>query len=87
MEKRGPPAEGRGKPIWRTAWIVAPAQWGKHNEKRESFGHSLIVDPWGVITSERAEGDGVLVQTLDGAAVAQRRTQMPVARHAVLWKR
>lgn len=77
----------RARAIENQTWIVAPAQWGKHNDKRESFGHSLIVDPWGVITSERAEGDGVLVQTLDGAAVEKRRTQMPVAGHAVLWKR
>lgn len=77
----------RARAIEDQTWIVAPAQWGKHNEKRESFGHSLIVDPWGVITSERAEGDGVLVQTLDGAAVEKRRTQMPVAGHAVLWNR
>jgi predicted amidohydrolase len=77
----------RARAIEDQTWIVAPAQWGKHNDKRESFGHSLIVDPWGVITSERAEGDGVLVQTLDGAAVEKRRTQMPVAGHAVLWKR
>ncbi|MEO6776569.1 MAG: carbon-nitrogen hydrolase family protein [Kofleriaceae bacterium] len=77
----------RARAIENQTWIVAPAQWGKHNDKRESFGHSLIVDPWGLITSERAEGDGVIVQTLDGAAVEKRRTQMPVASHAVLWKR
>ena len=77
----------RARAIENQTWIVAPAQWGKHNDKRESFGHSLIVDPWGVITSERAEGDGVLVQTLDSTVVEKRRTQMPVARHAVLWKR
>ena len=66
-------------------WIVAPAQWGKHNDKRESFGHSLIVDPWGTIVAELATGDGVLVQKLDGDVVDKRRTQMPVGRHAVLW--
>jgi predicted amidohydrolase len=76
----------RARAIENQVWIVAPAQWGKHNEKRESFGHSLIVDPWGVITAERAEGDGVIVQTLDGDAVDKRRAQMPVGRHAVLWK-
>ena len=68
------------------AWVVAPAQWGRHNEKRESYGHTLIVDPWGSIVAERDEGDGVVIATLDGAAVDQRRTQMPCLRHAVLWK-
>jgi predicted amidohydrolase len=76
----------RARAIENQVWIVAPAQWGKHNDKRESYGHSLIVDPWGTIVAERAEGDGVLVHTLDGDAVTNRRTQMPVRRHAVLWK-
>ena len=68
------------------AWVVAPAQWGRHNEKRESYGHSLIVDPWGTIVGEQPDGDGVVVATLDGAAVDKRRTQMPCLHHAVLWK-
>ena len=75
----------RARAIENQVWIVAPAQWGKHNDKRESFGHSLIVDPWGTIVAELATGDGVLVQKLDGDVVDKRRTQMPVGRHAVLW--
>jgi nitrilase len=65
---------------------VAAAQWGGHNAKRESYGHTLIADPWGTIVGERPEGDGVVVATLDGASVAKRRTQMPCLAHAVLWK-
>jgi predicted amidohydrolase len=76
----------RARAVEDQAWVVAPAQWGRHNEKRESYGHSLVVDPWGTIVGERAEGDGVVVATLDGAAVEQRRTQMPCLRHAVLWR-
>jgi len=59
---------------------------GRHSEKRESYGHTLIVDPWGTVVGERAEGDGVVVATIDGAAVARRRTQMPCLSHAVLWR-
>jgi len=77
----------RARAIENQVWIVAAAQWGKHNEKRESFGHSLIVDPWGTIVGERAEGDGVVVHALTGAEVDKRRAQMPCGRHAVLWKR
>jgi len=76
----------RARAIEDQAWVVAPAQWGRHSEKRESYGHTLIVDPWGTIIGERADGDGVVVATLDGAAVAKRRTQMPCLQHAVLWK-
>ena len=74
----------RARAIEDQAWVVAPAQWGRHSEKRESYGHSLIVDPWGTIAGERAEGDGVVVATLDGETVAKRRTQMPCLAHAVM---
>ena len=76
----------RARAIENQAWVVAAAQWGRHNEKRESYGHTLVIDPWGTIAGERAEGDGVVTVTLDGAAVAKRRTQMPCLDHAVLWK-
>ena len=76
----------RARAIEDQAWVVAPAQWGRHNDKRESFGHSLVVDPWGTIVGEQADGDGVVIATLDGATVADRRRQMPCLQHAVLWK-
>lgn len=76
----------RARAIENQAWVVAAAQWGKHNDKRDSFGHTMIVDPWGTIVGERAAGDGVVTATLDGDVVAMRRGQMPCARHAVLWK-
>ena len=75
----------RARAVEDQAWVVAPAQWGRHNDKRESYGHTLIVDPWGTIVAERAEGDGAVVATLDGATVGKRRAQMPCARHAVRW--
>lgn len=76
----------RARAIEDQAWVVAPAQAGRHNDKRESYGHTLVVDPWGTIVGERAEGPGVVMATLDGAEVAKRRTQMPCLSHAVLWK-
>jgi predicted amidohydrolase len=76
----------RARAIENQAYVVAAAQWGRHNDKRESYGHSMIIDPWGTIVEERAEGDGVVVATLEGAAVDKRRTQMPCLDHAVLWK-
>ena len=76
----------RARAVEEQAWVVAAAQWGRHNDKRESYGHTLVVDPWGTVVGERAEGDGVVTVTLDGETVARRRAQMPVLRHAVLWK-
>lgn len=75
----------RARAVENQAWVVAAAQGGRHNEKRESYGHSLVVDPWGTIVAEQAAGDGVAVATLDGETVATRRTQMPCLGHAVLW--
>lgn len=74
----------RARAIEDQAWVVAAAQWGAHNEKRQSYGHTLVVDPWGTIVGERDEGDGVVIATLDGATVAKRRAQMPCLDHAVL---
>lgn len=76
----------RARAVEDQSWVVAAAQWGQHNEKRQSYGHTLISDPWGTIVAEQAEGDGVVVHTLDGATVAKRRAQLPSLRHAVLWK-
>ena len=76
----------RARAIEDQAWVVAAAQWGRHSDKRESYGHSLIVDPWGTVVGERAEGDGVVVATLDGEAVSRCRTRMPCLSHAVLWQ-
>ncbi len=76
----------RARAVENQAWVVAAAQHGQHNEKRESYGHSLVVDPWGTVVAEQAAGDGVVMATLDGAIVAKRRTQMPCLDHAVLWR-
>lgn len=74
----------RARAIENQCWVVAAAQHGRHNDKRESFGHSLIIDPWGTVVAELAEGDGVIDAALDAEAVARTRQQMPCQRHAVL---
>ena len=75
----------RARAVENQAWVVAAAQHGRHNEKRESYGHSLVVDPWGTLAAEQDAGDGVVMATLDSETVAKRRTQMPCLDHAVLW--
>jgi predicted amidohydrolase len=76
----------RARAIEDQAWVVAAAQWGRHGAERESFGHALVVDPWGTVVGEQASGDGVVMAALDGATVEKRRTQMPCLEHAVLWR-
>lgn len=76
----------RARAIEDQCYVVAAAQWGRHNEKRESFGHTMVIDPWGTIVGQQAEGDGVVVATLESSLVTKRRTQMPVLAHATLWR-
>jgi len=76
----------RARAIENQAWVIAAAQWGKHNEKRESYGHTIIVDPWGTIIAERPAGDGVVTATLRSEVIEACRNQMPCLQHAALWK-
>jgi len=75
----------RARAVEDQCWVVAAAQWGRHNEKRESFGHTLVVDPWGTVVAEKDAGDGVVVHAMDGATLLKTRTQMPCLEHAALW--
>jgi deaminated glutathione amidase len=77
----------RARAVEDQAWVVAAAQWGRHNEKRESYGHALIVDPWGHVAAELAEGDGAIVHGLDRAALDKTRREMPCLGHASMWPR
>jgi predicted amidohydrolase len=77
----------RARAVEDQAYVVAAAQWGQHNAKRASFGHSCVVDPWGTVVAVQAEGDGVVMATLEEDVVGKRRTQMPALQHAVLWTR
>jgi predicted amidohydrolase len=73
----------RARAIECQCYIVAPAQHGQHNERRRSFGHSLIVDPWGEVVGEHADGDGFAIATIDPARVAEVRRQLPSLEHRV----
>ena len=68
----------RARAIETGCFIVAPAQGGRHEDGRETYGHSLIVSPWGDILAE-AKGDvpGVIVADLDLAEVAEARARIP----------
>ncbi len=61
-------------------WVLAPAQWGPHDDKglRRSFGHSLIVDPWGRVVAEVEEGEGYAVAEVDTDMVGRIRAQIPM---------
>lgn len=68
--------------IENAAYVLAPAQCGTHPGGRETYGHSLIIDPWGTVLAE-ADGEhpGVITATIDLARVAEVRAQLPVLAH------
>jgi deaminated glutathione amidase len=74
----------RARAIENQCYVVAAAQHGKHNPARESYGHSIVIDPWGTVLAEVEAGDGVAVATLDPGQLATVRQQMPCHAHRVL---
>jgi nitrilase len=71
----------RARAIENLVWVVAAAQVGRHAKGRETFGHSMVVDPWGVVVAERAEGPGVVTAEVDRARMVELRTQLPSIEH------
>jgi nitrilase len=63
----------RARAIENQAYVVAPAQGGLHAAGRRTWGHSMIVDPWGEVLAVRPEGEGVLVADIDLERIAQVR--------------
>jgi nitrilase len=62
-------------------YVVAAAQVGLHAKGRETYGHSMVVDPWGVVVSELARGPGVVIADVDPGRMAQLRSQLPSIEH------
>ncbi|GGY69398.1 carbon-nitrogen hydrolase family protein [Marinobacter zhanjiangensis] len=71
----------RARAIENQVWIVAPGQGGQNSERRRTYGHSMIVDPWGKIMKELAEGAGVITTEINLDHLAEVRKRMPVWEH------
>jgi len=71
----------RARAIENLAYIVAPAQFGRHNTERESFGHSVIIDPWGQIIAQAPDRNCVISCELDFTYQAQLRERLPCLNH------
>jgi len=69
----------RARAIEQQVFIVAPGQVGEHANGRETFGHSIIVSPWGEILAEQELNEGVVSVSVDVADIDPIRKQMPVA--------
>ena len=62
-------------------YVIAPAQGGLHENGRRTWGHSMIVDPWGGVLNVRDEGEGVVIADLDPERIAAVRRQLPALEH------
>jgi predicted amidohydrolase len=71
----------RARAIETGCFVIAPAQCGIHPRGRKTFGHSLIIDPWGTILAEAGEEPGVITAEIDLAASARIRQQVPSLTH------
>jgi deaminated glutathione amidase len=71
----------RARAIENGAFVLAAAQGGLHENGRETFGHSLVVDPWGRILAEGGTDPGVIFATIDPAEVAAARAKVPSLQH------
>ena len=71
----------RARAIENSCFVFAPAQWGEHTAGRRSYGHSLIVDPWGEILADGGEGVGFATARIDVARIAEVRRMVPSLQH------
>jgi nitrilase len=74
----------RARAIENQCYVIAPAQGGLHPNGRRTHGHSMIVDPWGVVLARRAEGEGIVLAELDAARIAEVRQSLPALQHRKL---
>lgn len=74
----------KARAIENLCYVLAPAQGGHHENGRATFGHSMLIDPWGAIVAERAEGPGVVVGDVQPQLIAEVRGNLPALQHRVL---
>jgi predicted amidohydrolase len=73
----------QARAIENTCYVIAPAQTGRHNTMRQSHGHAVIVDPWGLILADAGDKPGVAIAPIEPSRIEQVRRQMPSLKHRV----
>lgn len=74
----------RARAIENLAYVLAPAQGGRHENGRATFGHSMLIDPWGEVIANRPEGAGVVFGDIDPQVIARCRSSLPALTHRVM---
>ena len=73
----------RARAVENQCYVLAAAQGGMHPNGRRTFGHSMVIDPWGDIVAETGEGAAVVVGDVDAARLAEVRAELPALAHRV----
>jgi deaminated glutathione amidase len=71
----------RARAIENQAYVLAPAQQGRHVKERQTWGHAMVVDPWGLVIARASEGEGVAMAELDPELLARVRRTLPALQH------
>ena len=74
----------RSRAVENLAFVLAAAQGGLHENGRRTWGHSMLLDPWGRVLAEQAEGEAVVAVELQAELLQQCRLQLPALEHRVL---
>ncbi len=71
----------RARAVENLAYVLAPAQVGKHGPRRETYGNAMIVDPWGVVLARCPDGEGVCVAPFRRERLERVRRELPALKH------
>ena len=74
----------RARAVENQCYVIASAQGGEHESGRRTFGHSMIIDPWGEILAVLPEGEGIVIADLDATRLQSVRTRLPTLKHRLL---
>ncbi len=74
----------RARAIENLAYVLAPAQVGRHSPTRQTFGNAMVIDPWGVVLARCPDGEGVCVARVDRERIAKVRSELPALKHRKL---
>jgi predicted amidohydrolase len=71
----------QARAIEQQCYVLASNQWGQHDDKRRTFGHSMVISPWGEILDKLPSGEGIAIADIEPAEVERIRREMPIANH------
>ena len=74
----------RARAVENLAFVLAAAQGGVHENGRQTWGHSMAIDPWGRVLASHAQGEGIILNEFNAQLLAQCRQQLPALEHRVL---